>query len=680
MQETSRQNYSFEGFTLDLTRGCLWRGNEEVKLRPKSFSTLKYLVENSGRLVSKDEIISAVWPDTAVTDNSLVQCLKEVREALGDSSQHFIKTVPRRGYVFHQQVKDLALEMNRAEEIDPIRVLIDEESDSEGRELRVAEQRSVCPRTVTRPANGWLRHTTILLVRPVLGLAQRVERNLFDFSRSRSQPAGKMIAAPVLIAGLLVSLLYFWMSSRSRQAHTIVGVRSIAVLPFKPLGQDETDRDLGLGMADTLITRLSAVGGIVVRPTSAVQRYASPDQDSLAAGREQVVDVVLEGSIQRSGDRLRVTVRLLNVRDGSALWADKYDQKSTEVFVIQDTISERVAGALALKLGGERRKLLAKRYTENIEAYQLYVRGVYLRNQLTDEGLKKSIEYLQKAIELDPNYALAYAGLASSIAPQAYRGTMTAREVEMKNKQLISKALELDDTLAEAHAALAEVKLFLEWDWEGAEREFKRTLELNPNEPLAHLIYPALLSVMGRFEESIAISKRALEIDPLSPRACYALGKMYLYAGRYDQFIEQSHKTLELFPGNGLINPGQGYEQKGMYDQAVKEYLDWEGRVGMRPDETQALRQAHAVGGWRAYWQKRLELARAEEKQRPVQSVFLAELYARLGDNDQALDWLERAYEERHPSLIFLNLDPKWESLRTDPRFQSLLQHIRLAP
>jgi TolB-like protein/DNA-binding winged helix-turn-helix (wHTH) protein len=648
MKKLPQQIYSFGEFTLDLARGRLTCAAQEVRLRPKSFEALCYLVENPGRLISKEEMIQALWPDTFVTDDSLVKCIRDVRLALGDTSNHYIKTVARKGYFFDVEVIEQDLEATSAiytEQVEEIRLVIEEAG-------RSAEEAS----------------------------AQQVERDLFDSFRSQIKPVGKVMAASVLIAGLLVSLLYLWISNKSRQADPGVGVRSIAVLPFKPLGQDEADKDLGLGMVDTLITRLSGLGGIVVRPTSAVQRYDSPDQDSLAAGREQLVDAVLEGSIQRSGDRLRVTVRLLNVRDGSALWADKYDQQSTEVFAIQDAISEKVADALALKLSGEERQRLAKHYTQNVEAYQLYARGIFLRNQMTEEGLKRSTESFQKAIELDPKYALAYASLASSISPQAWFGYMPVREVEIKNRSLISKALELDDTLAEAHSALGELKLFFERDWEGAEREFKRALELNPNEQLTHLLYPDLLLIKGRPQEAIALVESAVKVDPVSPRVGKAAAEIYFLAGQYDRAIEQFNKVRELFPNYLLIDAGPSYERKGMYDLAVKEYLDTEARWGMPAEQVAALRQAYAVRGWRGYWQKRLELARAEATQGPLQSILFAELYARLGEKERALEWLERAYEERHPSLIFLNIDPKWESLRPDPRFQSLLQHIRLAP
>jgi tetratricopeptide (TPR) repeat protein len=322
---------------------------------------------------------------------------------------------------------------------------------------------------------------------------------------------------------------------------------------------------------------------------------------------------------------------------------------------------------------------MAKRYTGNPDAYLLYIKGVFLRNQMTEEGLKKSIELFQKAMELDPNYVLAYTGQASSYSPLAYFELIPVREAETRNRPLIMKALELDETLAEAHAALAEFKLFIEWDWDGAEREFKRAIELNPSEELTRLLYPDLLLIKGRTEEAIAMSKLALEADPLSPRTGKALAWVYYWAGQYDQAIEQFNKTRELFPNHPLINLGPSYERKKMYDQAVKEYLDTEARLRIPAEEIAALRQAYAASGWRGYWQKRVELAKADAKRKPVQAIFLAELYARLGEKDQALEWLERAYEERNMALIFLNLDQNWESLRSDSRFQSLLRRMRLA-
>jgi tetratricopeptide (TPR) repeat protein len=298
---------------------------------------------------------------------------------------------------------------------------------------------------------------------------------------------------------------------------------------------------------------------------------------------------------------------------------------------------------------------------------------------MTEEGLKKSVECFRKAIELDPNYALAYAGQASSNSPLAYLGYIPVKEAEFTNRTLIMKALELDNTLAEAHAALAEFKLFIEWDWEGSENEFKRALELNPSEQLTHLLYPDLLLMKGRFEEAIALAKSALADDPLSPRTGKALAWVYFCAGQYDEAVEQYKKTRELFPTYGEIKLGPSYEAKGMYEQAVKEYLDAESKCGKPAEEMTALSQAYAESGWQGYWRKRLELMEVQAKQTHVPPTDLAELYARVGENARALDWLERAYEKRDMSLVLLSVEPRWKSIRSEPRFRELLHRLRLA-
>lgn len=625
MQQVIQQGYSFDGFTLDLARGCLLGGDQqEIKLRPKSFMTLKYLVENNGRLVGKDELIEAVWPGTAVTDNSLVQCLKEVREALGDKSQQYIKTVPRRGYIFTNLNGSVRSEpVGFVETVEGIRVVIDEQ---------------VQPRT----------------------------------SRTTWTSRKRLLALPLLALGLLAPAVYFLAPSKSPRPN------KIAILPFRSLGDNEDEKYLGLGIADTLITRLGSTEEILVRPTSAIQKYTLSTQDSLVAGREQEVDAVLEGSVQKLGDEVRITVRLIKVADGSTLWAYKSSERSANLFAVEDLISEKLANELELKLTGEQKQRLARRYTDNTEAYKLYAKGVFLRNQMNEEALQKSIECFQKAIELDPNYALAYAGQASSISPLAYLKYIPIREAESRNRSLIAKALELDDTLPEAHAALAEFKLFIEWDWSGAEKEFKRALELNPHEQLSLLLYPDVLLLKGQPEEAVNISRSAFEIDPLSPRTAKGLAHVYYYAGKYDQALEQSKKTLELFPDYRMIFLGPIYEMKGMHDQSIEGYLQTEKNWGQSAANIEALRRAYAEAGWRGYWQKRLELLMIEAKVKPVPPLRFATLYARLGDKDKAFEWLEKTYNEHDMTLPLVKVDPVWETLHSDPRFTSLLHRMRL--
>jgi eukaryotic-like serine/threonine-protein kinase len=488
------------------------------------------------------------------------------------------------------------------------------------------------------------------------------------------------LAALLLVIVAAAAALYFRLDvgvrapSESRQLG--YSIDSIAVLPFKSLGSSGEDEFLNLGMADALIIKLSNLRQIVVRPTSAVRKYTGPERDPVAAGRELKVASVLEGSIQRLGERIRVTVQLVSVEDGSPLWAEKFDEKFADIFTVQDSISQRIAERLALKLTGQDMQRLTKRYTRNTEAYQLYLRGVFYREKLSEDALKKAVHYFEQATEADPNYALAYTGLASAYEPMSFFGYLPVREARPKISAAVTKALKLDDTLAEAHNESGVFKLYYEWDWTGGESAFRRALELNPNYALAHHMYANLLNAEGRIDEAIAERKSALEIDPLSLRTNALLANDFIVAGRYDEAIEQFRKTSELDPNFFLIDLGPVYERKGMNDEAVAEYLKAEARSGMRTEKVAALKEAYAASGMRGYWQKRLDLMKEESKQGRVPAITLAELYVHLDKKDQAFEWLEKAYEKHELALIFLKTKPTYDSLRSDPRYQRLVRRI----
>ncbi len=342
-----------------------------------------------------------------------------------------------------------------------------------------------------------------------------------------------------LLAGLTVLLFYSWVSRESKQQETSTAQRSIAVLPFRPMNATHDDEYLGLGMTDALITKLSNMRRIAVRPTSAIRKYAIREQDPVMAGRELGVESVLEGSLQKSDDRIRVTVQLVNVQNGTPQWAQKFDEQFTNIFSVQDSISEQVAAALALNLTSEERKRLTKRYTDNTEAYQLYLRGWYEWNKFTSEGLKKSIDYNNQAVRLDPTYGLAYSLLAASYGVQGNIGLASPREVYPKAKWAAEKAVEFDPVLADFHAPLGPVKLFYEWDWFGAEKEFKRMIEFNPDFSHGHSLYGYYLAAMGRLDEAKAATKRAQQIEPLSLLMNTDVGEAFYFARRHDEAIEQ---------------------------------------------------------------------------------------------------------------------------------------------
>ncbi len=650
MSNFDKDLYEFGPFRLDLTERLLWRDGKPVAIPPIAFDTLLVLVERHGHLVTKDELLRLVWPDSFVEEGNLTNNVSLIRKALGEGAggHRYIETLPRRGYRFVAAVRELPDEV-LVQERTRTRVVIEEET---GR----------LPESIDRAE----------------GIPTAEVRRHFKNRRTL-----QILTAVIMAAGSIVAL-YLLMANRPKQPVTIASIRSIAVLPFKPMVGDNRDEALELGMADALITRLSSIREINVRPTSAVRKYTSLEQDALAAGRELSVESVLESSIQRSGDRIRVTSRLKRVADGILLWDFQCEEdKCTDLFAVQDSISERVAEKLALVLTGEERKSLAKRYTNNAEANELYMKGRYFWNKRTEESVKKAVQYFQQAIDKDPNYALAYSGLADSyIVLGSWRagGALAPKESMPKAKAAALRALEIDDSLAEAHTSLADVGLLYDWDWQTVEREFKRAIDLNPNYATAHQWYANYLAAMGRLGEALEQSKRALEINPLSLIINTNIGEIFRYARQYDQAIKRCQDTLELDQNfaESHVDLGKNYEQTGMYTEAISEISKAVSLSEGNPIIVAALGHAYAISGRRGEAQKILDELKKKSKQRYVSSYEIAAICAGLDEKDQAFRWLEKAYAERASFLIFLKVDPRLDSLRPDPRFADLLRRMAL--
>jgi tetratricopeptide (TPR) repeat protein len=402
----------------------------------------------------------------------------------------------------------------------------------------------------------------------------------------------------------------------------------------------------------------------------------------LDAGRKLGVDALLEGTIQRSGDKIRVTVQLVRAKDGTPLWADTFHEQFTNIFVLQDSISGQMAKALTMKLTGEEEKQLAKDYTDNPGAYQAYLKGRYFWNKRTSNGLEMAVKSFTQATELDPAFALAYAGLADCYNLLAYYSKAPPKESFPKAKSMAIRALEIDDALAEAHTSLGYVKMRHDWDWMGAEREFKRAIELKSNYATAHHWYSEFLTMMGRFDEAITEAKRARELDALSLIINTDLGRTLIWARQYDEAIEQLEKTLELDPNFAEAHNilGRAYEQKGMKDEAISEWLRAMTLSGKSQERIEALRNAYGVSGMGGYLQNQLDfLLKEPSNPRNVSLFSIAFLYTRLGNKKEALEWLEKAFEERSEKLIILKVDQNFDSLRSDPRFKELLRRVGLA-
>ncbi len=650
MQKFQHQTLVFADFTLDLTRGCLMRGEQEIKLRPKSFEVLRHLVEHGGRLVSKDELIEAAWPGTAVTDDSLVQCLIEVRRALGDKEQRIIKTVPRRGYLFATEVRENDAAAGEAffqEQVECLRVVIEEEGEdgtSGGKKLLPSPA----------PAGSFLP--------------------------GRSQYPSRALALVITLGVIVLSAVAFFVYRRvDNQSHyQIAQVRSIAVLPFRSVSGQERDEALELGVADAIITRLSNVKQINVRVPGAVFKYAGQSADPVQAGRELKVDAVLDGSIQRQGDRVRVSVQLVSVADGRALWADKFDAKGTDFFAAQDALSEQITRLLTLKLTGTEQISPIKRYTLNAEAYQFCLKGRYWWVKGTPEGFQKAIDYYNQAIALDKDNALAYVWLADSYTLQASTGLVPPNESLIKAKAAAEKAIQLDDSL-HLHGSLGHLK-WLTWDWAGAEKEFQYVVESDP--PYPPLWYATFLSSLGRHQEALAIIKKGQEQDPISISVNSCAIRIHLFARQYDEAIAAGLKTLELEPNysDSIYWLAHAYEQKGMFEEVVSTRLRAMSLKGESPEEIEKLRAAYGASGWRGYWLKEIELNLERVKHKYIPRVEFAKMYVRIGDRERAFEFLEQAYSERSGQLTLLKVDPIFDSLRSDPRFTDLMRRVGLTP
>ncbi|HYG83167.1 MAG TPA: protein kinase [Pyrinomonadaceae bacterium] len=487
-------------------------------------------------------------------------------------------------------------------------------------------------------------------------------------------------AAAIMVVAALFSYWYF---SRPTRA-----IDSVAVLPFVNVAGDAETEYLSDGLTESLINSLTELPNLKVIARSSVFRYKGKDIDPQTVGRELGVHAVLTGRVVRMNDDLFIETELVDVDTQTRLWGERYNRKLADIIALQDDISREISEKLRLKLSGEERRQLAKRYTESAEAYQLYWKGRYYWNKRRPEDIREAIRNFQQAIELDPSYALAYTGLADCYVLGNLL-QLSPKESMPVAIEKTNRALAIDPQLAEAHTSLAKIKLSYEWDWAGAESEFRRALELKPGYATAHQWYGVYLSEMGRHDESLEHRKRALELDPLSLSISTGVGRAYFWARRYDEAIAHLQKTLERDPryADTHWSFGLAYEQKKMYDEAVSAY---QRAISLsktaefpegKPEMIAALGHAYAAAGRRDEALRILEqLNELVGRQSYVSPYSIALIHAALGDKDQAFEWLERAYAERDESFIHLKVDPRLDHLRDDPRLAEMLRLIKLAP
>lgn len=629
MPNPRKHFHEFDRFRIDAVKRVLLRDGEPVALKSKCFETLLALVEARGQVLEKDELMRRIWPDTVVEESNLTGYISTLRKVLGENPQahRYIVTVPGRGYSFVAEVKEVREDEAEAAEPEP-------------------EKPNVSP-AVSPPRSHssprWLRY------------------------------ALSLVAGGLLLLGTVLAI------SRWRGERPII--RSIAVLPFRMLNVKD-DPTLSRQMADVLSTKLGNIRQLSVRLPSAVEKYNDHPKDPVTAGLELEVDAVLEGSIHQQADgAIRVTVRLVSVKDSMQLWSATVDGARHEVFKIEDEISEGVARGLALSLSDEERRHLTKHYSEIVAARDLYSQGRASWNQRNEPGARRAIEQFKQAIALDPAFALAYTGLADthSFLGSAYFDPHPPAHDLPEARRMAEIALQLDDTLAEAHCAMAFIAGWYDWDWPRAARELKRTLELKPNYATGHQRQAWYWIAMGRLDEALVEMKLAQACDPTSAIIGINIGSVLYYQRRYDEALAQFRRVREKHPTfrHNHVWPGWAYAAKGAYPEAIAEFQQerdrWEQSVW-------GLGYVYALTGQKDAARETLRQLEELARQRYISPSAFTLIHTALGEKEQALNSLERAFEAHDFDLCLLKVDPKLDSLRSSPRFTRVLERVGLAP
>jgi TolB-like protein/DNA-binding winged helix-turn-helix (wHTH) protein/Tfp pilus assembly protein PilF len=622
----SANSYTFGEFRLDGRSRVLFRSGELVALYPKAIDVLAFLVENHGNVATKEELLERVWPGTFVEESTLTRSISVLRKALGETPEghSYILTVPKRGYRFVAVVREETA---------------DATSISQGLDKPIPEN--------SRPSAPLRKWQSVLIVGSVLG---------------------------VLLAG--AGWLY-WSRFRPRQVPP--ARMMIAVLPVQNLTGNADREYISDGLTEEIIAQLGRIDperlGVIAR-TSAMTYKHSPKTVS-QIGAELHVEYLIESSLRQSGDRLRITTQLIRVNDQTHLWSQDYDRTLRDLVTLQDDFANAIAAGIRLNLAAASHQPLPSVRSTNPDAYLAYLEGRFYWNQRSLPALERAIVHLSQATQLDTNYALAYSGLADAYCSLGVIGDVAAGEVFPKARIAAEKALALDSSLAEAHTSLAYVKFSYDWDWNGAEAEFKRAIALNPNYATAHQWYGQFLRLMGREEEAILEGQKSLDLDPRSLIINTEAGLPYLYSGRYDEALQHFHKALELDSNFALAHHDIGWvlEAQGKYPEAIAEFE----RAVQISDVAalwSSLGHAYGAAGRRQDALRVLQRLREIAKQHYVAPSYDATIYLGLGEYDKALDLYEKSYAERNWAMIWFKIGHNLKPLHGMPRYEALLKKM----
>lgn len=628
------QRIAFDDFELDLRSGELRKNGSRIRLQAQPFRLLVLLLANAGQVVTREEICRDLWPTNTFVDfeHSLAAAVNKIRDALGDSADtpKYVETLPKRGYRFIGKVKSEP----------PVVMFPTETQESEGLAAVVA---------------------------PKAGI-------------SSTQMLARALAAVLAVAALIAAALFIWkiVGERRVALSSPPRIQSLAVLPVVNLSSDVGQDFFADGMTEELITDLGKISALRVISRTSAMRYKDTNKPLREIARELNVDAVVEGTVARSGSHLRVTANLVQAFPEKHLWAESYESEVGDALTLQGEIAQAVAREIQVKLTQQEQNLLAVATPVNPESHDLYLKGLYsMRGMESAESSEKAIKYFQQAIEKDPSYAAAYTALSNVYSTWIPGMNHSPRDLMPKAKGFALKALTLDNTLADAHSLLGMIALCYDWDWSAAEKEYEQTMALNPNHVWAHEWHSRGLVAQGRTDEAIAEAERVLALSP-TPLEWDSPIWVFVLARRSDLARERAQKLLEVAPNWvwGHFEMALIYEQEGKLGKAAQESLRADELFGMDPKRVAQLKETLAKSGPTGYWKRTLENYRESAKSDYVPPVLVAKSCVRVGDKECAFEWLERGLEERDDLMINLKVEPVFDSLRSDPRFQELVSRV----
>lgn len=648
------RNVRFGVFEADMEAGELRKHGLRLKLSEQPFQILMMLVARPGEVVSREVLRERLWPsDTFVDfDHGLNNAVMRLREVLGDSSDHprFIETLPRRGYRF----------------IAPVEL--------KGAQANIPSQQSV-PDEKAGVVSGVSGNNGAGDSEKLVAGAPREHSRRFSISRIAVLVAA-VLAGSALISGITVHYVRGVNASKGKANRS----SSLVVLPLENLSGDKEQDYFADGMTDDLIANLAKIHSLRVISRSTAMAYKGTHKPLPQIASELNVDAVVEGTVMRVGSSVRITAELVQVSTDQHLWADTYESPIGDVLALQNRVSSAIVDQIRINLTKEDKERLAQKPSVSPEAYEDYLKGRYYWNKRSGDGFEKAIGYFEEATRRDPQYALAYAGLADcyGIIGATIYGRLPASEAAPKAKAAAIRALEIDPSLAAAETSLATAKFNYDWDWAGAAEGFKKAIQLDPSYSTAYQRYSLYLSAMGKFDDSFEQIKKARELEPLSISINTSLGWRLYLAREYDRSIAQLRETLEMDPSSewAHLNLGQAYEQKGQFGPAIEELQKALELSHSSPLTISALAHAEALSGNHAAANKLLGQLEALSKKQYVSPYYVAIVYLGLGKNEVAINWLEQAYADHSNGLVFLKVEPELDPLRKNPRFIALQNRL----